>query len=130
MQRFSKWTLTHRHPYPKDIPSQRSSDFFASISEEARERFFRLQGRRRAEKEYWAYDTTTLSSYSEGLKQVKYGKNKEHDPFPQMNLALLFGKQSNLPFCYRKLPGNILDVQTLKNLLPELDFFSYKRIIR
>jgi transposase len=128
LQRFSKWALTHRHPYRKDIPSQRSSNFFASISEEARERFFRLQSRRRAEKEYWAYDTTTLSSYSEGLKQVKYGKNKEHDPLPQMNLALLFGEQSNLPFYYRKLSGNISDVQTLKNLLAELDFFSYKRI--
>ncbi|BCG58825.1 IS1634 family transposase [Paenibacillus sp. URB8-2] len=128
LQRFSKWALTHRHPYSKDIPSQRSSDFFASISEEAREHFFRLQGRRRAEKEYWAYDTTTLSSYSESLKQVKYGKNKEHDPLPQMNLALLFGEQSNLPFYYRKLPGNISDVQTLKNMLADMDFFSYKKI--
>lgn len=126
--RFSKWAATHQHPYGKDIPSQRSSDFFASITEEARERFFRLQGRRRAEKEYWAYDTTSLSSYSEGLKQVKYGMNKEHDPLPQMNLALLFGEQSNLPFYYRKLPGNISDVQTVKNLLADMDFFDYKKI--
>ncbi|SCW87323.1 Transposase DDE domain-containing protein, partial [Paenibacillus tianmuensis] len=126
--RFSKWAITHQHPYGKDIPSQRSSDFFASIPEEARERFFRLQGRRRAEKEYWAYDTTTLSSYSECLKQVKYGMNKEHDPLPQMNLALLFGEQSNLPFYYRKLPGNISDVQTVKKLLADMDFFTYKKI--
>lgn len=126
--RFSKWAVTHQHPYGKDIPSQRSSDFFASITEEARERFFRLQGRRRAEQEYWAYDTTTLSSYSECLKQVKYGKNKEHDPLPQMNLAFLFGEQSNLPFYYRKLPGNISDVQTVKNLLADMDFFAYKKI--
>ncbi|MFB6367960.1 transposase, partial [Paenibacillus elgii] len=28
--RFSKWAITHQHPYGKDIPSQRSSDFFAS----------------------------------------------------------------------------------------------------
>lgn len=126
--RFSKWAVTHRHPYGKDIPSQRSSDFFASITEEARERFFRLQGRRRAEQEYWAYDTTTLSSYSKCLNQVKYGKNKEHDPLPQMNLALLFGEQSNLPFYYRKLPGNITDVQTVKKLLADMDFFAYKKI--
>ncbi|MCP3773617.1 IS1634 family transposase [Paenibacillus sp. MZ04-78.2] len=126
--RFSKWAITHQHPYGKDIPSQRSSDFFASITEEARERFFRLQGRRRAEKEYWAYDTTTLSSYSECLKQVKYGMNKEHDPLPQINLALLFGEQSNLPFYYRKLPGNISDVQTVKKLLADMDFLTYKKI--
>jgi transposase len=126
--RFPKWAMTHRHPYGKDIPSQRSSDFFASITEEAREHFFRLQGRRRTEQEYWAYDTTTLSSYSECLKQVKYGMNKEHDPLAQMNLALLFGEQSNLPFYYRKLPGNISDVQTVKNLLADMDFFACKKI--
>lgn len=128
LMRFSKWSLTHRHPYGQDIPSQRSSDFFASITEEAREQFFRLQGRRRAEQEYWAYDTTTLSSYSESLKQVKYGKNKEHDPLPQMNLALLFGEQSNLPFYYRKLPGNISDVSTIQKLMADMDFFAFKKI--
>lgn len=42
--RFSKWALTHRHPYGKDIPSKRSSDFFAAITEEAREQG-RLQGK-------------------------------------------------------------------------------------
>lgn len=126
--RFPKWAATHKHPYGKDIPSQRSSELFASITEDARENFFRLQGKRRAEQEYWAYDTTTISSYSECLKQVKYGRNKEHDPLAQMNLALLFGEQSNLPFYYRKLPGNISDVQTVKNLLADMDFFAYKKI--
>ncbi|WP_281884531.1 IS1634 family transposase [Paenibacillus sp. YYML68] len=126
--RFPKWASTHKHPYGKDIPSQRSSELFASITEEGRERFFRLQGRRRTETEYWAYDTTTISSYSECLNQVKYGVNKEHDPIPQMNLALLFGEQSNLPFYYRKLPGNISDVQTVKSLIADMEFLDYKKI--
>ena len=67
--------------------------------------------------EFWAYDTTSLSSYSKCLKQVRYGVNKEDDPLPQINFALLFGEKSNLPFYYRKLPGNIPDVKTIKNLL-------------
>jgi len=52
-----------------------------------------------------AYDTTSISSYSKGLKQVRYGYNKEGDYLPQINLALLFGEESNLPFYYRKLSG-------------------------
>ncbi|GAB1399132.1 hypothetical protein MASR1M66_05840 [Aminivibrio sp.] len=32
------------------------------------------------------------------------GRNKEHDHLPQINLALLFGEESGLPFYYRKLP--------------------------
>jgi len=121
-------TAIDKHPFGKDIPSQRSSELFASITEDTKECFFRLQGKRRAEHEFWAYDTTSISSYSECLKQVKYGMNKEHDSLPQINIALLFGEKSNLPFYYRKLPGNITDVKTLKNLLADMDLFEYRKI--
>lgn len=128
LSRFTKWAALHKHPYGKDIPSQRSSELFASINEDAKVQFFRLQGKRRIEKEYWAYDITSISSYSKCLKQVKYGHNKEHDPLAQINLALLFGEKSQLPFYYRKLPGNITDVKTVKNLLADINFFGYKKI--
>nr|WP_321381710.1 hypothetical protein [Trichococcus shcherbakoviae] len=63
--------------------------------------FFQKQGKRRMEKEYWAFDITSISSYSEALTQVKKGSNKEHDRLPQINLALLLGAQPGLPFYYR-----------------------------
>lgn len=98
------------HPYGADIPSQRSSEIFQGITEEQRQHFFRLQGKRRLYKKFRAYDTTSISSYSEMLKLVKYGKNKDDDSLPQINLALLFGQDSRLPFCYRELASNIPDV--------------------
>lgn len=101
--RFLKWEYTHKHPFGKDIPSQRSSELFMAVTEEVKEHFFRLQGRRRAENEFWAYDTTSVSFYSETLKQVKYRKNKDNDRLPQINPALLFGEKSSLSFYYRKL---------------------------
>jgi len=128
LSRFPKWAATHKHPYGRNIPSQRSSELFASISEDATHRFFRLQGKRRIEKEYWAYDTASISSYSRCLRQVRYGMNKDHEPLPQINLALLFGEESNLPFYYRKLAGNIPDVKTVKNLLADIDFLGYDKI--
>lgn len=54
--------------------------------------------------------------------------NKDHDPLPQINLALLFGEESTLPFYYRKLAGNISDVKTVRNLLAELDYLGLNRI--
>jgi len=128
LSRFPKWAATHTHPYGKNIPSQRSSELFAFISEDDKHRFFRLQGKRRIEKEYWAYDTTSISSYSRCLRQVRYGMNKDHEPLAQINLALLFGEESNLPFYYRKLAGNIPDVKTVKNLLADIDFWGYDKI--
>jgi len=126
--RFEKWSILHKHPYGKDIPSQRSSELFASITESAKEKFFQLQGKRRTEKEFWAYDTTSISSHSELLRQVQYGKNKEEDKLPQINLALVFGETSNLPFYYRKLAGNIPDSKTVKNLLADLDLLGFSKV--
>jgi len=128
LSRFPKWSALHQHPYGKNILSQRSSELFSSITEEAREYFFRLQGKRRIEQEYWAYDTTSISSYSQGLSQLRYGLNKEGDRLPQINLALLFGESSNLPFYYRKLAGNISDVKTVQHLLADMNFLGYDQV--
>lgn len=120
MSRFSRWASTHDHPTDKAIASQRISELFASITEDAKQRFFACQSRRHLEDEYLAYDTTSVSSYSQSMKQVKYGMNKDHDPLAQINLALLFGESTKLPVCYRKLTGNISDVKTIKKLLRDL----------
>ncbi len=128
LSRFPRWALLHRHPYGEVISSQRSSELFASITEEARQRFFRLQGKRRVDREYLAYDSTSISSYSKCLRQVRYGKNKDHEHLAQINLTLLFGQQSRLPFYYRKLAGNIPDVKTLRKLLADMNTLGYEKI--
>jgi len=126
--RFEKWSSLHKHPFGKNIPSQRSSELFAGITEEGKNEFFRLQERRRHEDEYWAYDTTSISSYSQELRQVQYGKNKENDNLPQINLALVFGQKSGLPFYFRKLAGNIPDVSTVKNLLADFEVLGFNKV--
>ena len=128
LSRFPRWAAIHRHPHGAVIPSQRSSELFASITEEAKQRFFRLQGKRRVEREYLAYDSTSVSSYSKCLRQVRYGKNKDHEPLEQLNLALLFGQESRLPFYYRKLAGNIPDVKTLRNVMADMNTLGYEKI--
>jgi len=128
LYRFEKWGQTHKHPCGEDIPSQRSSEIFAHIGEDAMHQFFRLQGRRRSENEYWAYDITTISSYSECLRQMQYGHDKDGDGLPQLKLALVYGEQSRLPFYYRKLAGNILDLMTVRTLLSEIDIFGFKKV--
>ena len=82
LSRFDKWCRLHEHPWGKSLPSQRISELFAAISEKAKNKFFRLQGQRRWERDYWAYDTTSISSFSKGLTQLsrqqgKITKNKE-----------------------------------------------------
>ena len=128
LSRFPKWAVTHTHPFGDNLPSQRSSELFGRIDENAKQNFFRMQAERRLEKEFLAYDTTSISSYSKSLKQVKYGFNKEHDSLPQINLAMLFGEESCLPVYYRKLAGNIADVKTIRNLLADIEFLQLEEV--
>jgi len=132
LYRFEKWSLLHKHPYDKNISSQRSSELFASITEESKVKFFKRWSRHKIKDEFWAYDTTSISSYSEQLKQIQYGHNKENDPLAQLNLAVIFGEKSNLPFYYRKLSGNIPDCKTITHLLSDmkqLDFLKLKLVL-
>ena len=128
LYRFRRWSNTHSHPYGKDIPSQRSSELFGLILEDPKMAYFRYQAKRHSCKEYLAFDTTSISSYSTLIKQAKYGKNKEGDSLPQVNLALLYGEESMLPVYYRKLAGNITDVKTIENLVKDVDFLKLEKL--
>jgi len=128
LYRFKRWALTHKHPCGYEISSQRSSELLPMLGEAAKMDFFRKQTKRRAETEYLFYDSTSISSYSEQLKQVKYGKNKDGDNLAQINLALLLGQSSGLPVYYRKLPGNITDVMTIENLLKGIEYLDLGKI--
>jgi transposase len=128
MYRFGRWAKTHDHPCGKDIPSQRCSELLPLITEEAKMDFLRRLSKRQAATEYQFYDSTSIGSYSEQLKQVKYGHNKNGDGLAQINLALMFGQKSGLPVYYRKLPGNITDVTTVEKLLAGMGHLGRKKV--
>ncbi len=126
--RFAKWGATHWHPCGEPLTSQRTSVLFGMFGEDGKMDFFRRQARRRVEKEYLAYDTTSISSYSQLIKQAKYGLNKDDDLLPQINLAMVFGEKSGLPVYFRKLPGNMPDVKTVQKLLADVAFLNFSKV--
>jgi len=128
LYRFSRWAHDHPHPWGEILTSQRISEILRNIPESAKLGFFKRQSRRRLEKEYLAYDTTSVSSYSEHIKAVRYGKNKDHDNLPQVNMALIFGEESCLPVYYRVLPGNITDVMTIRKLVKDIAFLEIDKL--
>ena len=128
MYRFPRWGHDHWYPSDSMLNSQSISTIMASISEGGKMEFFRLQSNRRQEKEYLAYDTTSVSSWSEFIRAARYGKNKDGDSLPQVNMALVFGETSGLPVYYRVLPGNISDVVTVKKLLKDISFLEIKKL--
>jgi transposase len=128
MYRFGRWSHDRWHPYGRDITSQRVSEIMRDISENGKMHFFQKQAARRQDREYLAYDTTSVSSWSEYIKAVRYGRNKDNDSLPQVNMALVFGEDSALPVYYRVLPGNITDVTIVKKLLKDVSFLEIDKL--
>jgi transposase len=128
---FSKaehWSLTHNHPYGTFIDNRRISELLPTITEKKRFSFFKKWTEKRLEKEYLAYDITSISSYSELNNMVRYGYNRDNENLPQINLAMLFGEETRLPVYYKTLPGSINDVSTLQNLLKRTSFLQMKKV--
>ena len=60
------------------------------------------------------HDTTSLSSYSDSIDEVEWGYNRDGESLPQVNMALVVAKDSNLPIWFRMISGSIPDVASLK----------------
>ena len=122
------WCENHETPCNKLLSSQRISDLLGAISEDERQKFFKLWGRRIAEKDYLCYDITSVSSYSEQNEYIRYGYNRDGESLPQINFGMVYGQKSRLPVSYRQIQGSITDVKTLEHLISMFDKLEYPRL--
>ena len=124
LSRCERWSENSEHPCGHPISSQQVSALLKLIIENDRQYFLSLWLKRLAEKEMLCYDITSISSYAGANEYVRWGKNRDNEDLPQINLAMLFGQESGLPAYYRRLPGNINDVSTLETTIKTLDYLG------
>lgn len=110
------WCEKNHVPTSKALSSQRISELLINMTDISRMSFFKKWCSYRIEKEYLAFDITSISSYSDLIDFVEYGYNRDNEDLPQINLAMLFGQTSQLPVFYNFYPGSIRDVSTLSNM--------------
>lgn len=122
MKQYEEWVKANYVPYDISLTSQRISEIFTVVTEAKKQSFFNLRAARVQKEEYWYYDTTSISSYSETLPYIQYGHNKEDDKLPQLNLGVLYGEKTKLPVLYRYLHGNIPDSKTIPWMISLIDF--------
>jgi transposase len=128
LSRAESWSTACLHPFEDSIASQRISEFLREISQDERQHFLSLWLNTILEKDYLCYDITSVSSYGRHNEYTHFGYNRDNEPLEQINLAMLFGQKSNLPAYYRRMPGNISDVATLKTTLKSLNFLGGGRL--
>lgn len=123
-----EWNDLTVTPFNETLSSQRISKLFQNITTNDRMEFFKKWGKYRSEQEYIAFDITSISSYSNLIKMVEIGYNRDGENLPQINLGMLFGEKSLLPVYYNLYPGSIKDVKTLSNMLKITEFLEMKKI--
>jgi transposase len=127
LSRCERWSENTEHPYEHPLSSQRVSELLKLVTENDRQHFLSLWLKHLSKEEMLCYDTTPILSYAQANEYVRWGKNHE-EGLPQINLATLFGQKSGLPAYYRRIPGNITDVSTLKTTMDTLDFLGQTKL--
>ena len=125
-----QWSEATQTSSGKVLSSQRISELLKTLGESNDERlnFFKDWGKYRAEREYLAFDITSISSYSKMLEMLEPGYNRDGEDLPQINMGMLFGETSMLPIFYNLYQGSIKDVKTLSNMIKYAEHLNLSKV--
>ena len=128
MMDYPSWMQDNYHDDLIPLSSQAISEFFASITEEERIRFFKKWTNRNETDGYIAYDVTSISSYSNDMNLVEWGYNRDDDNLAQINLGMYYGEDVGLPLFYKIYPGSIVDKSYFESVLAYSRHFGLKKL--
>jgi transposase len=117
------------HPPPQPTHYQPKSQRNPQKHHENQRQHFHTQWLKHlTENELLCYDITSISSYAASNEYLYWEYNRDHEKLPQINLAMLFGQKNSLSAYYRRMPGNISDVVTLKTTMDALSFLGQTKL--
>jgi transposase len=116
------WQFNHPLPYEDGITEDIYHDLFvrAGRDESLQQGFFASRCAGIKERAVLAYDSTTISTYSENQIEARYGFNKAGDGLKAIKLLTLYSIETRQPVAFTKQPGNLPDVITIENALKQL----------
>ena len=130
---YESFAETTRLPYPRPLSPSAVTRLFQRIELRDVRRYFLLMRSYLQEDEdnkiILALDSTSISSYSTRLTHIEYGKNKDDDALPQLNVLFLVDQKSGLPIFYRFYDGNVPDVSTIRHTIADQALLNMKNVV-
>lgn len=116
------WQFNHPLPYEDGISEDVYHNLFVQIGldESLQQSFFQKRCGSLSAKDALAYDSSTISVYSENQNEARYGFNKAHDGLKTIKLLTLYSIDSRQPIAFTKQPGNLPDVISVTNAIKQL----------
>ena len=119
---ITTWQYSHSIPYEEGISEDVYHDLFCDVGrdETLMQNFFASRLGNTEDKAVLAYDSTTISTYSQQLPEARYGFNKAQDGKETVKLLSLYSIEKRQPVAFTKQPGNLPDVISIENALKQL----------
>jgi transposase len=116
------WQFNHRLPYEDGLSEDIYHKLFRTVGydETLQQSFFYSRCKDLHDGCAIAYDSTTLSTYSENQIEARYGFNKDHDGLKTIKYLSLYSLDTRQPLAFAKQPGNLPDVITVGSALEQL----------
>ena len=123
---ITAWQYTHPLPYEDGISENTYHSLFDKIGrdEELQQSFFVSRCSEIKNRAVLAYDSTTISTYSENLPEARRGFSKTRDGLDTVKLLTLYSIETRQPIAFTKQPGNLPDVITIENALKQLQILN------
>ena len=129
LPRLESWQVMHPLPYHEPITEDVYGDLFKSVgrNEEGVQSYFSARTSRMGDSPVLAFDSTTISTYSENQSEARRGFNKDGDGLNTIKLLTLYSVKDREPMAFAKQPGNIPDVISIENTLTQLKCLNLKK---
>lgn len=119
---ITTWQYTHPLPYEDEISEDIYHELFEKLGrdETLQQNFFKERAKGLKDKPVLAYDSSTVSTYSENLTEARQGFNKAGDGLDTVKILTLYSIENRQPLAFTKQPGNLADVVGVENALAQL----------
>ena len=129
LPRLESWQVMHPLPYREAITEDVYGNLFQDVgrNEEGVQRYFSARAARLGESPVLAFDSTTISTYSENQSEARRGFNKDGDGLNTIKLLTLYSVKACEPIAFSKQPGNIPDDISIENTLTQLKCLNLEK---
>nr|WP_288978977.1 transposase [uncultured Blautia sp.] len=122
VRRIEEWQISHTLPYREGISEDACYSLMKDLGQDisVSQKYFQHRASHAASRASVAVDSTTISSYSEYLNDVRFGYNKDGNGLATVKMLTLFCLNDHQPIAFSRQPGNIPDVISVLNALKQL----------
>jgi transposase len=104
------------------------SRLFESITESEMSLFFIEWLKYHGERDYIAYDVTSMSTQSVNISNAEWGYNRDGDKLAQLNFGMFYGVTRRIPVYYDLYNGSIPDVAYLEHMVLRAKDFGINKL--